>query len=154
MKLYHGSNVIIEEIDPSKSLPNKDFGQAFYLSENREQAFQMATLKTSLLGGSPIVTEFEYVADKNAKLLSFEGYTKDWADFIFANRDAKNNFSHGYDIVYGPIANDRVGIQIINLREGVIGIDEFIRRLQFIKGITFQYAFCTPFSLTLLKRVP
>ena len=33
MILYHGSNIEIETIDLSKSKPNKDFGKAFYLSE-------------------------------------------------------------------------------------------------------------------------
>ena len=31
-RLYHGSNVVIEEIDLSRSKRGKDFGQGFYLS--------------------------------------------------------------------------------------------------------------------------
>ena len=38
MKLFHGSNQYIQSIDLSKSKPFKDFGQAFYLSEEIEQA--------------------------------------------------------------------------------------------------------------------
>lgn len=38
MKLYHGSTIIIQQIDLSKSRPNKDFGRAFYLSADEEQA--------------------------------------------------------------------------------------------------------------------
>ena len=38
MILYHGSNVSFDEIDLAKSLPNKDFGKGFYLSDNSEQA--------------------------------------------------------------------------------------------------------------------
>lgn len=34
MKLYHGSNVEIENVDLSFSKPNKDFGFAFYLSDD------------------------------------------------------------------------------------------------------------------------
>lgn len=34
MKLYHGSTVDIQQIDLEKSRPNKDFGRAFYLSDN------------------------------------------------------------------------------------------------------------------------
>ena len=30
MILYHGSNVIIENIDLTRSKPNKDFGKGFY----------------------------------------------------------------------------------------------------------------------------
>ena len=42
MILFHGSNVAIEKIDLAKSKPNKDFGRGFYLSENEEQALEMA----------------------------------------------------------------------------------------------------------------
>ena len=35
---YHGSTIDISQIELSKSKPNKDFGRAFYLSEDREQA--------------------------------------------------------------------------------------------------------------------
>ncbi len=31
MKLYHGSTVIIQQVDILKSRPNKDFGRGFYL---------------------------------------------------------------------------------------------------------------------------
>lgn len=51
---------------------------------------------------------------------------------------------HPFDVVYGPIANDRVGLQIRNYRLGNIDKKEFLRRLKYMKGITFQYAFCTP----------
>ena len=43
MKLYHGSNLAIDEIDLSKCKPYKDFGQGFYLTEIKEQAEQMGT---------------------------------------------------------------------------------------------------------------
>lgn len=48
MILYHGSNVIIENIDLTRSKPNKDFGKGFYLSSDEEQAFHMAALKSAI----------------------------------------------------------------------------------------------------------
>lgn len=42
MILFHGSNVEITIIDLSKSKKYKDFGQAFYLSAEKEQAQKMA----------------------------------------------------------------------------------------------------------------
>lgn len=42
MKLYHGTTIEIAKIDLEKSKPNKDFGRAFYLSENERQAHEMA----------------------------------------------------------------------------------------------------------------
>ena len=41
MKLYHGSNCEIDEIDLNMSKPNKDFGRGFYLSKEKEQAMKM-----------------------------------------------------------------------------------------------------------------
>ncbi len=42
MRLYHGSNTHIDEIDLAKSKPNKDFGKGFYLSASYQQAMEMA----------------------------------------------------------------------------------------------------------------
>ena len=77
--------------------------------------------------------------------MSFDAYTEDWADFIYKHRDETlfPPYKHSFDVVYGPIANDRVGLQIRNYRLGNIDKKEFLRRLQYMKGITFQYAFCT-----------
>ncbi len=60
MKLYHGSNVVIEKIDLSKCRPYKDFGQGFYLTEIRGQAEKMAQRTSVIYGGEPIVNEFEF----------------------------------------------------------------------------------------------
>ena len=45
MKLYHGSTVEISHVDLAKSKPNKDFGRAFYLSEDKHQALEMAQFR-------------------------------------------------------------------------------------------------------------
>ena len=60
MILYHGTNVVFGSIDLSKSKPNKDFGQGFYLSADYDQAMAMAKVKVDQLEyGSPIVLAFE-----------------------------------------------------------------------------------------------
>lgn len=38
MKLYHGSDTLIESIDLSRCRPYKDFGRGVYLTDIREQA--------------------------------------------------------------------------------------------------------------------
>ena len=158
MILFHGSNIEISEIDLQKSKPNKDFGRAFYLSDNESQAVEMAEFKVSTFGGSCVVSRFEcddaVLADNSLKIKVFADYTEEWAKFVFANRDADSETNtHSYDIVYGPIANDRVGRQIMNFKEGYISFDEFMRRLHFMKGITFQYAFCTEKAIQKLKKL-
>lgn len=155
MKLYHGSNIEIKKIDLSMSKPNKDFGQGFYLSEDKEQAIQMANFKTMLLGGVPVVTEFDFdesalnSSDLNIKI--FREYSEEWADFVFDNREGCG--TTGFDIVYGPIANDKVGLQIRKLKDGSIDKVEFLNRLRFMKGITFQFYFGTEKAISYLNKV-
>jgi hypothetical protein len=158
MILYHGSNVGIDRIDLSKSRPFKDFGKAFYLSANEQQAWERAYAAMTMWGGVPIVSEFEFderlMESGQLKVLKFESYTETWADFIFANRDRRKPvFSHDYDIVYGPIANDKVSEQVALFKGGYISKERFLRKLQLMRGITFQYAFCTELAVNTLKKL-
>ena len=88
MILYHGSNVMIDRIDLSKSRPFKDFGRAFYLSADEQQAWERAVAAMTMWGGSPCVTSFEFdealMSSEELKVKTFEAYTEEWADFIFA----------------------------------------------------------------------
>ena len=157
MFLYHGSNVEIKEIDLNLSKPNKDFGKGFYLSNNYEQAYEMATFKTTFFSGTPLVTKFEFdeslLKSSRLKVLTFSEYSKEWADFVFKNRNQENqDFSHDYDIVTGPIANDKVGAQIRRFIEGDITFETFLERLKYMKGITFQYYFGTQKAIQTLQN--
>lgn len=46
IKLYHGSNVNINQIDLTRSRPGKDFGCGFYLNPDKQQAMDMAVRTT------------------------------------------------------------------------------------------------------------
>lgn len=155
MILYHGSNIVIGQIDLTKSKPNKDFGQGFYLSDNESQALEMAEFKAMQLGGDPIVSRFEFddtiMSDTFLKVLRFEEYSEEWADFVLKNRDGVA--TEKYDIVYGPIANDKVGLQIRKLKDGSIDKKEFLNRLKYMKGITFQYFFGSENAISHLKKI-
>lgn len=157
MILYHGSNVEIGKIDLGKSRPNKDFGKGFYLSEDYQQALRMAQFKTKIEGGTPYVTQYEFdhsvMAIGELKIKIFEAYTEEWAQFIFLNR---NNYTalqqHNYDIIYGPIANDYVGAQMMKYEEGDITLTELLENLKYMKGITFQYFFGTERAIAKLHK--
>ena len=155
MILYHGSNMVIDKIDLEMSKPNKDFGKGFYLSENESQAMEMANFKSALLGGEPIVTKFEFnelmMQSSNLRIKIFTDYSEEWADFVFANREG--NDVELYDIGYGPIANDKVGLQIRKLKDGSIDKAEFLNRLKYMKGITYQYYFGTEKSIQYLEKL-
>lgn len=155
MILYHGSNISIDKIDLGMSKPNKDFGKGFYLSEDETQAIEMAKFKSALLGGEAVITRFEFdiAAMQNSDIRTkiFQEYSKEWADFVFANREGYD--IEQYDIVYGPIANDKVGLQIRKLKDGSIDKTEFLKRLKYMKGITYQYYFGTEKSIQYLTKI-
>ena len=94
MKLFHGSNMMIDKVDLSKS-KLYNFGQAFYLSAEKEQAQKMAEAKVVQFGGDKSITEFEfdesYMANNKLEVKIFTEYSKEWAEFVFNNRDKLNN---------------------------------------------------------------
>ncbi len=156
MKLYHGSTIDITCIDLSKSKPNKDFGKAFYLSTEKKQAMEMARFKAEFEDATPIVNVYEFDETVLNQLCyrRFEGYTKEWAQFVYDHRtEPKGRTLHKFDIVYGPIANDRIGAQIVRFKQGYITFNEFLKRIQYIQGITFQYAFCTQRAIDKLIKL-
>ena len=136
MILYHGTTVYIDRIDLMRSKPNKDFGRAFYLSEDYSQALEMAQFKAEFAELPPVVNVYSF----DEKLL----YTEEWAHFVYNHRtEPQGRTLHDFDIVYGPIANDTIGAQITRYKQNYITFEEFLQRIQYPKGITFQYAFCT-----------
>lgn len=157
MKLYHGSNVIVYKVDLMRSKPYKDFGRGFYLSAVEVQAQKMAQYRALTLGGSPVVSVFDFdekhLVDGSLSCLTFDSYTAEWAKFVFKNRNEAENFQHDYDVIYGPIANDKIGFQIQKLEDGSIDMDEFLNRIKYIKGITFQYLFGTERAISFLKKL-
>ena len=156
--LYHGSTVDIDRIDLAKSRPNKDFGRGFYLSADRHQAWRMGEFKALTEGGTPVLNTYlfdeQVLASGDLRVLIFKGYTREWAEFIFLNRNNRiAEPAHDYDIVYGPIANDRVGVQIGKYEAGDITLDQFLENLKYMKGVTFQYFFGTERTLAKLTKI-
>ena len=158
MILYHGSNVKVEKIDLSKSRPNKDFGSGFYLSIDKAQAEDMARFKALTFGGDTCVTCFEFdenhLTDEQLNVKVFNEYSEEWAQFVLDNRkNSSQQNIHPFDIVFGPIADDKVGPQIRRFENGDIDMAEFLNRLKFMRGITFQYFFGTERAIELLQRL-
>ena len=58
--LYHGSNVRISNIDLSKCNQYKDFGQAFYLTKDRNQALSVAEARVDIFGGDIVVNTYYF----------------------------------------------------------------------------------------------
>ncbi len=158
MKLYHGSNTDIQQIDFAKSKPNKDFGRGFYLTADKHQAVQLAEQCALFFGGEPVVNTYLFdesaLKDGSLKVKIFEDYSVEWAEFVVANRfNPTKQAIHDYDIVYGPIANDKVGVQIELFTDKLIDMPTLIQRLKYIQGITFQYFFGTENAIALLQKL-
>ncbi len=159
IRLYHGSNVAIEQIDLSRSKRGKDFGQGFYLNVNPDQAMEMADRTTRFLNeGTPTLSCFEFdkdVATKNGlRIKIFPDYSEEWAEFVVMNR--KNNSEvpvHPYDIVIGPIADDTVGVQIRRFILGYLSASALVEELRFKGDYAVQYFFGTPKAVKFLKRI-
>ena len=56
-------------------------------------------------------------------------------------------------LYHGPIANDKIGLQIQKLNDGSIDLKEFLNRLKYMKGITFQYFFGSDKAVEQLKKI-
>ena len=157
MRLYHGTNKDFDQINLLKSKPNKDFGRGFYLSADYDQALAMAQVKVEQLEtGSPIVQTYE-IADsvwEGLRVLRFQSYSEAWAKFILLNRNTPSPLpAHDYDAVIGPIADDRVGVQLWRYENHSIDLPTLVRNLQYMKGITIQYFFGTARAIQQLQRI-
>jgi len=157
MNLFHSTNVDFDVIDLSMSKPNKDFGRAFYVSEHPDEIAPVGKAKVLLKGGKFVMQKYVFdehlLTDGSLNVLKFDCYCKEWANFIFANRNFRQAYTHSYDVVFGPIANDNVGEQIRKFRTLRMSLDQFLEELKYAKGLTFQYAFCTQKAVDCLKRV-
>lgn len=101
MILYHGSKQIVEFPEIRKSVYNKDFYYGFYCTALKEQAQRWATrFKTK-----GYLNLYEYSPNPELRNLKFEKMTDEWLDFIV---ECRRGYSHQYDIVEGPMANDTI----------------------------------------------
>lgn len=92
--------------------------------------------------------------DTRTKVKIFEDYSVEWAEFVVANRfNPTKEIIHDFDIVYGPIADDKVGVQIELFTDQLIDMQTLIQRLKYMQGITFQYFFGTEKAISLLQKI-
>lgn len=157
MILYHGSNQGIVDIELSKGKKFKDFGQGFYTTDIKDQAEYWSRRIADRFGGVATVTKFEfdleaaYADGLNVKV--FENPDKEWALFVMANRKEDGvEFHHDYDIVIGPVADDKMA-RLFGLYEmDIIDLDAVVAGLIY-KGLNSQYFFATEKSLKYIRRV-
>lgn len=157
MILFHGSNTIIETIDLEKCRPYKDFGKGFYTTDIEHQAQRMSERTANTFGGSPVITKYEFnlqnAIDSGLKIKIFDSPDEDWAEFVMANRDFNiSQPCHDYDIVIGPVADDKIARLLRLYTEDFISREELLRKLTFAE-VTSQYFFHTESSLKMIKKL-
>lgn len=137
MKLYHGSNIIVNKPKIVQQNRNLDFGFGFYTTFNEEQAKSFAKKVTmSRKTGKPYVNVYDVKDDfyLNYKYLKFDSPNDQWFDFVCEHRDGSYN-GEEYDCIFGPVANDDVYTTFATFKAGVI------TRSQALEGLKIKKLF-------------
>ena len=154
MKLYHGSHIEVKNPKILTSSRIGDFGRGFYTTSSFEQArrwAQIRAIQEDLSAG--VVTMFD-VPDQlfvhpELQIKSFENADEVWLDFVLANRKDVD-FEHEFDLVRGPVANDRVYVCLNMLEDGLADRETVIKKLK-TYVLADQILFHTAKSLLFLE---
>lgn len=154
MKLYHGS---IEKVDvPEIRISNRtlDYGSGFYTTTSLSQAedwVRRRMKENHTNRGYVNVFEYNENLANGLNVRMFNQPTNEWVDFVMQNRTQKG-FVHPYDIVYGPVANDRVYAAFALYEGGVLDKQNLIAELKTYKLVD-QYLFHTKKALETLTFI-
>lgn len=133
MLLYHGSTMTVRKPIVSRSRVKTDFGKGFYTTTSREQAEKWAQIKRDRVGDDAraIVSVFEIndavLNDPSYHTRHFDGATREWLDFVVGNR--RGEVQHEYDMIMGPVANDKLYATIALYENGVLDANAAIEQL-------------------------
>jgi hypothetical protein len=134
MKLYHGSNIEVKNPKILTSARVGDFGRGFYTTSNFKQARRWAQIRAKQEDvQSGIVTVFEVpdtiFENSELRIKTFEKADEEWLDFVLENRK-NTEFEHGFDLVVGPVADDRVYVCLNMLEDGLADRETVIKKLK------------------------
>jgi hypothetical protein len=154
MTLYHGSNTIVETPDLTHTFKTLDFGEGFYTTTNKRQAVNFTLRVIERHGGKRILNLYNF--DKNEayaelKIRIFEKADKTWLDFVAQNRQGTYK-GKKYDIIYGPVADDRVYQTLVLYSDGIFTTDDALKRLATFK-LYNQFVFTSEKSLQYLHFI-
>lgn len=133
MLLYHGSTMAVRKPIVSRGRGKTDFGKGFYTTTSREQAEKWAQIKRDRIGDEAhaIVSVFELddaVLNNPAyHTRHFDGATAEWLDFVVGNR--RGEVHHNFDLIMGPVANDKLYATITLYENGILDANAAIEQL-------------------------
>ena len=148
MILYHGSTDIVEKPAIVPQPLGRDFGIGFYCTNIRAQAEKWARRQGRVRKQAAILNMYEFDIDKaqrNLNLKLFTEYSVEWLEMVI-NCRRNHRYDHGFDIIFGKIANDDVGETVQAVLDGLMPLDFALQRLVFMPSNN-QYCFCTEKSL-------
>lgn len=154
MRIYHGSidRVEFPEIrEPKRTL---DYGSGFYATTSYKQAENWVRRRMrehKAEKGYVNIYEFDTRVMRDYNTISFHAPTEEWVDFVMSNRMAEG-YSHEYDIVYGPVANDHVYAAFALYEGHIINKQTLIAELR-TYTLVDQYLFHTKKSLESLSFI-
>lgn len=135
MILYHGSTVAVRKPSLMPGRSNADFGKGFYTTSNQEQAVRWANIKKEREGSKrAMVSVYEF--DENLlnntdwNIRHFTGADEAWLYFV---SDCRKSRQHTYDLVLGPVANDKVFTTVNLFESGVLDAPAAILQLKAYK---------------------
>ncbi len=144
MILYHGSNLEVREPRLLKTQRELDFGKGFYTTSDLEQASNWAYRTVKRRGsGNPVVTVYDIddQALTDLCVLRFACADAQWLRYVASNRRGTAD-ADPYDVVIGPVANDRTMPTIMLFLDGFYDEAETIKRL-LPQNLKDQYTFKT-----------
>lgn len=135
MKLYHGSNVEVRNPNLRFGRNLTDFGKGFYTTTQPEQAENWSKIKLDRAKtGRRMVSVYELddavLANPELKIREFHGVDQEWLEFVVNSR---KGMRHNYDIVFGPVANDKVFTTVNLYESGVLDAPAAIAQLKAYK---------------------
>ena len=154
MILYHGSNVEVRKPSLRPSRKNTDFGKGFYTTTNKEQAEHWTSIKQERAKTEKrIVSVFEVddalLTSSDLRIREFHGVDEAWLNFVVACR---KGVPHNFDLVFGPVANDKVFTTVNLYESGVLDAPAAIAQLKAYKTYN-QLSFHSEKVITALKFV-
>ena len=154
MICYHGSDTIVDIPRILEAKRPLDFGGGFYVTTSEEQAKRWA-IKVAYRNNNNhrCVNRYEFDLE-NAKLeltvIHFEIADEKWLDFICDNRSGKT--TGDYDIVIGPVADDRVYRVVVEYENGDLDKETALKNLK-AESLCNQILFHTEKALKYLKYI-
>lgn len=154
MRLYHGSTVAVRKPSLRPGRSNADFGKGFYTTSVLEQAVRWAHIKCERENARRAVVsvyEFDETLLDNAdwNIRSFTGADEPWLYFV---TDCRKSRPHQYDLVQGPVANDKVFTTVNLFESGVLSVEAAILQLKAYKTYD-QLSFHTAKTIGTLRFV-